>query len=423
MTMLGTILFAGCAHTHLKMKTVHQSNTINNIFEKQVLDNLAMFCAEPNSIPSFAYPKEGNTNVNDSINVKATPWNAFREVFGVDGGRTSLAAWGLVPVTDPEKLHLMRCAYQRAVGFLVEDKCTNCCEREKSFIGKPEIKIAVTKVVDGKSKAVIDPKTNAPFIDPETGARATYANGTPVIDPETGLPKLHIRVPQHDCDGECAIQCGWLCQGRLKEVPLSCRHLVGSYHGTYVWVRPDGYDQFAKLVMSILDYATNDPAKTAAVQKQVRFYIDEKGQPVNQSKSVGEVTAVIDVGERNTSILAQNITMADLMAAQAKSDEAELRKAVFERIREILDNKNITEVTPKVMVDLGKTINGKQVLKDIVDLKNAERRSKLLEENAKFAPPAIRKLPKLRSETPSFGPSTLQQLRRLDAITGRVRDF
>ena len=428
-----TIAVSGCAHTHLRVKTVKQSNTVNNIFEKQVLDNLAMFVVEPNSVPSFAYPKEGNTNVQDSVSLKGSPFDKFREIAGIDGSRSSLGSWGLQPITDPDKLRLMRCAYQRAVGCLTDDPCVDCCGDEKKFIGKTDRTVAVTKIVDGKPVAVNDPLTGTPYVDPATGNLATYPDGTPVIDPKTGLPKLHIKIPRYDCDGECAVQCGWLCrERRLRDVPLGSRHLVGSYRGQYVWIHPDGYNEFAKLVMKILDYATNDPPKTAVVKKEVQFYIDADGNRVKKADAVGKVVAVIDVGEKHTSILAENTTLADIKAAKKRALAEEISMlsiSVLPKMKNFnpaiksidtfnnMDDKAKTDILnkdPQLLKEYNQLSQIKSEFDALGDLKQ-------LETEAKFAPPAMIQLPKERTETPSFGPSSIQLQRRLNAVGGGIQ--
>ncbi len=66
--LLMVLFFAssGCQHTHLKYNAVRQAGTLSEIFEQQVLDNLAMFVHDPHSLPYFAYPGDGTTALTDS---------------------------------------------------------------------------------------------------------------------------------------------------------------------------------------------------------------------------------------------------------------------------------------------------------------------------------------------------------------------
>ena len=58
----------GCTHTQLRHNTVHQSETTSDIFTQQVLDNLAMFVYDSNSLPFFTFPNGGSNRVTDSGN-------------------------------------------------------------------------------------------------------------------------------------------------------------------------------------------------------------------------------------------------------------------------------------------------------------------------------------------------------------------
>ena len=59
------LLAIGCTHTQLRWNTVRQSRTLTDIYEQQVLNNLAMFVYDPNSLPFFSFPNAGASNVND----------------------------------------------------------------------------------------------------------------------------------------------------------------------------------------------------------------------------------------------------------------------------------------------------------------------------------------------------------------------
>ena len=54
-----TYMAAGCTHTQLRWNTVQQSRTLTDIYEQQVLNNLAMFVYDPNSLPFFSFPNAG----------------------------------------------------------------------------------------------------------------------------------------------------------------------------------------------------------------------------------------------------------------------------------------------------------------------------------------------------------------------------
>lgn len=114
--LLGLCVLAGCQHTHLRHNTVRQADTLNEIYEQQVLDNLAMFSMNPNALPSFAYPQDGSANITDKGGLSgASPLKSLRKLsFSLE--RSGLEQWGLIPVSDPARLERMMHAYQAAVS-------------------------------------------------------------------------------------------------------------------------------------------------------------------------------------------------------------------------------------------------------------------------------------------------------------------
>lgn len=119
----------GCAHTQLSRNVHRQSNTLVDIYEQQVLDNLAKFVASPGSIPTFAVPSSGGTTVNHSNTASGgliwNPTTLTGANASLNGTRTLAENWVLSPVNDPKRLSLMKCAYQHAIGYQPTD-----CERD-----------------------------------------------------------------------------------------------------------------------------------------------------------------------------------------------------------------------------------------------------------------------------------------------------
>ncbi len=107
------------------------------VYQKQVLDNLAMFVHDPYAVPSFATPSTGQSIVTDTGGVTASNGafvGRFWKFIGAGGQRQMQESWSLTPITDPSKLRLMRCAYQRAIGIRCEP-CFDCCTIEKGYYG------------------------------------------------------------------------------------------------------------------------------------------------------------------------------------------------------------------------------------------------------------------------------------------------
>lgn len=245
-----SLLCSGCMHNHLRFNAVHQGNSLNEIFERQVLNNLAVFTVKPASLPSFAIPDSGSTNVQDKGTLTGSHLDVhtfIAEYFAPAIERQSYGQWNLTPIYDSRRLVLMQCAYQQAVGYAGEN-CRNCCELDRQF-------------------------------------RGGDANN-------------------YKCDAYCPIQSDWLGTScSWWDVPRCECSMYGYYCGTYVWVQPGCEHHFSNLVLRILEYAVADFHVEDQPTKLVRYFIDKNGNATSQWTAFGEVAAEIDINDPTTSIL------------------------------------------------------------------------------------------------------------------------
>jgi hypothetical protein len=269
--LLALLTLAGCMQSQLRKNSVGEAQVVAEMEQQQVLDNLAMFVCNYNSMPYFSYPNQTSTSMQDQASIAGTAVagrpgsSSFGVPFmfntlGLSGGDQRTAVEGLVvtPVNDPRRLEWMRCAYQLALrncrGGEPSENCPDCQTRFAVF-----------------------------YTGDPNGNIRDKANGTVTSEClKTNFCWLHVGCKK------CAPK------------PDAC-NLVGSYCGVYVWVCPEGRDELTKLTMAILDYAVNNPP--AAINKQVVYYIDEYGLPTNQKQAVGTVTATVAVTEANSGIL------------------------------------------------------------------------------------------------------------------------
>jgi hypothetical protein len=126
-TIIGVVVlttFAGCMPFQLRMNAVRQADTYSEFHEQQVLNNLAKFVYNINSFPSFCYSNQALNQLQNTASIASiTTWE--RIAGGIYGWFSSTANpslsqlnqenWTLVPINDPRKLDLMRCAYQQVV--------------------------------------------------------------------------------------------------------------------------------------------------------------------------------------------------------------------------------------------------------------------------------------------------------------------
>ena len=277
--IIGCILWAasGCMHVQLRKNSVNQAGAVHDLQQQQVLDNLAMFVYDYNSMPYFSYANQSGAQVTDQANASASmgwgrvnlfgsnsvpnfPFPFLFNTLGLSGGgqRSQQEAFTVTPVNDPRKLELMRCAYQIAVSSCgcgaVSGTCPDCQTRFKVFY------------------------TGDPNGDIRQGANGIVTS-------------------------ECLkSDCCWFHVGCKKCLPKDCSCIsVGEYCGCYVWVLPEGQDQLTKLTLAILDYALHEPPVKRT--KQVDYNIDEYGLPTTSQRAVGKVTASVAIDEHVESLL------------------------------------------------------------------------------------------------------------------------
>ncbi len=275
---------SGCTALALQKNSVMQAEAVGDFERQQVLNNLAMFVYNNNSMPYFSFPNQSGSTVTDQAAAGATPtWGRpitsgqtgtftprhfadllFNSIgLSINGQRSQQEGFTITPINDPRKLELMRCAYQQAVA--------NCCG-------------------DGMSKKCPDCKARLnTFYTGEADGNIADSGGGAVTS-------------------ECLKSACWFHTGGKHDVPKHCPCLyVGEYCGVYVWVTAEGRDELSRLTLAILDYALNNPPTKRT--KEVVYYIDELGLPAPEKDSVGKITAQVAITEMPESLL--NIPQSD----------------------------------------------------------------------------------------------------------------
>lgn len=241
------MLNTGCLQSQLRHDHVYQARTLTEIYEQQVLDNLAMFRSNPNATPFFAIPSSGSADVTDSGQIKASPLNGpLHTALELSSlSRTNRGGWTIKPIVEPDRLNLMKCAYRRAVGISFdEDPCLNCCKRMQDWAGKAE------------------------------------------TDP-------------CECCSCCAIKPIKVKSCPKIFFPRKCAK-IGCYCGTKIEVCPQSYQEFSHLVMTILEYAINEKGKKKekpeAEVTHFHYLKDDSGQLLLDS----EGRPIVDFVDRFT---------------------------------------------------------------------------------------------------------------------------
>ena len=215
LVVAGLPLFAGC-QTHLALRddTVCTTATLTDLNYQQVLNNVAMFAANPSAMPSFAVVNSGTVTVADQKTINASAAYApTLTYFQQNGGQPILNLlanpssqrnltenWSLLPVTDVDNLRRIRCAFQLVVLNGGETtNCTQCLELLKQF----------------------------------------YLGETDRMD--------------------CVLPKGWYHTSCCKQdVPKNACYRA-SYGNTYVWVTSEGLEGLTLFTMTVIDLATGKP--------------------------------------------------------------------------------------------------------------------------------------------------------------------
>jgi hypothetical protein len=120
---------SGCHGTHLALRddTVKATGTLTELEFQQVLDNVARFHGNPDTLPSFAVATAGTVSLLDMSSAGISPTYSPTLTFQQQGGgalpilsllfRLSVSRaltdnWSLTPITDADNLRHLQCAYR-----------------------------------------------------------------------------------------------------------------------------------------------------------------------------------------------------------------------------------------------------------------------------------------------------------------------
>jgi hypothetical protein len=263
---------AGCLQSQLRKNTIVQMQTVHDIQQQQVLDNLAMFVHDINSYPYFSLVAGGTTELTETGSLAVTNgWSRgvggfLYNSLGINPtvSCTSQGNWQVNPINDSIKLTVMRCVYQKAVsgccGRQLPANCPDCNAMLKYYYPWETFAVSENESRLGSSSA--SPTQLLPPPQPSAN------KSSPAIanDDKFGVAAAKEGGPPHDnLHGMITPNCiptdhCWFCWGCKKDVPKDCTCLpVGHYCDTYVWVPMEGRDELSKLTLLILDIAYYDP--------------------------------------------------------------------------------------------------------------------------------------------------------------------
>lgn len=114
--LLAVMCSLGCTHVQLRNNTTKQVSTLTDLQHQIVLNNLAAFTCNPDTIPFQAAFTNGATQVADQ-GAAAVTFFEDNVTGSLGAQRNFVDQWSMVPITDEIVLRLLRIAYRRSMGF------------------------------------------------------------------------------------------------------------------------------------------------------------------------------------------------------------------------------------------------------------------------------------------------------------------
>lgn len=214
------LTISGCAHTPLRKSTAQTTSTLADLHFQLILDNVARFQENPDTLPSFAVATAGTVSISDQAGVGISPTYSptlgpnqqgggalpiVSLLFPASAQRSLTENWSLTPITDSDNLRRLRCAYRLLVLGKELANYEFCEKQMREFFVGEEVNWA-----------------------------------------ETFPPR------------------GWYSTGRKAAIPKNACY-IGRHGATYVWVTPGGMNALAVFAMGALDLATgklHNPQRT-----------------------------------------------------------------------------------------------------------------------------------------------------------------
>lgn len=297
------VIAAGCTNAQLRCSTINQVTTLTELQHQLVLDNLAAFTCNPETIPFQANLNSGVTQVVDAGAVSSQV--LARALLSLGLSRGIVDQWSMTPVTDELTLRLLRVAYRRAIGYeedlYTDDLANRVAHRLKGQVTAAGDVSTANTVMFSRTpglpglldRAGWSGDANTGFKPDDlairrwrkdtndvitlgsdrivqVGERLTkdnlvlapvLVNGVPVVLEGEKDPRLMVATPyaaevrrQVMALNEYITQIypGWVCQGSKKDVPKGACN-VGNHKDChchcYVWVPGDERDAFEDFVL------------------------------------------------------------------------------------------------------------------------------------------------------------------------------
>jgi len=336
----------GCASDQLHFASNRQMSSEPDIYNQQVLDNLARLAADPNTLPYFNTLDSGVPQVTDRLTFGGLlvfpAQTLVKQLHNQRGGQLGPLAgerdvnlnWVIKPVNDESRLRAMRCLYLWVLGRL-----QGCDLRLMSSVkdvseipteGKHLIIVAAVgpvlhfRVFDGDGRLVVDTDETRltehtrhlellrmqlgglwpphELTGSEKGrvinavasiVDQTRLQPTEVFECETMIGRFYGGEDGKDNFNFGKVAQGWFQCGRWHDVPKDARYVI-HHHGNCCWVVPGQEEALTDLSLRILRIALA-AKRTKTV---VRTYYNDEGRVAQQETSTEAGEKIVPTGAR-----------------------------------------------------------------------------------------------------------------------------
>jgi len=255
LALLATLVLTGCTHRQLSRSMVQQASTVMDIEYQMVLDNIAMFTANPAVLPWHIRINDGTVQVNDEggmpeLGVQWGGTPGFTR--GIRAVRSVTEQWGAHAIIDPLAVKTLQDIYRQAIG-LAPMPDPPILAQITAIEKQRQSPSAETPKADASGEAAAGAEQLPPGRESDQPAEVEdFSRGTPY----EGSPLARLR-------GNIAVPVGWFCAGRKCDVPEEACY-VGHHGDHYVWVMPEHVEDLSHFTLIILSITKHGVATTDA---------------------------------------------------------------------------------------------------------------------------------------------------------------
>jgi hypothetical protein len=192
------IAASGCTAAQLQRHTISQAATVHDIYQQQILDNVAMFVHNRGSCPFFVLINQGTSTLTDTGTLANTNgWSRIAATaiapatfayastgLNPSAMRAQQGSWQTYPISDSVKLNVMQCIYRQAVGHNFNDGCPDCANLFYAYYN-----------IEPPMTTNSIPYNGGPNNDPNNPANRTYVRGSVVKNSDPTGYDIYTDLP------------------------------------------------------------------------------------------------------------------------------------------------------------------------------------------------------------------------------------